>query len=97
MANVAELNAAQAEWMAVDSNGPKAEVDRVCALYGRVIPKNHIVISKDGRYGNVNFGSHPAWPSARPIGEVKAYAKASGVRADVAWCGHLGKWVNLSS
>ena len=100
---VDELNAAQAEWMALDSLGPKAEIIRVMKHYSATIPKSYLGVSPDLLYAAPMVGGMPQWAHKRPMADAVGYADRynptarsdSKIRLDVAWCGATGKWVAL--
>lgn len=100
---VDELNAAQAEWMALDSNGPKAEINRVIKLYEATNPLSHLSVSPDRTLAAPMIGGMPIWAAKQPIANAMKWAveyntgasAKQKIRLDVAWCGSTGKWVAL--
>ncbi len=90
---IEELNAAQSEWMALDSKAPKKEIDRVIAIY-QIVPKKHIVISTNGQTANV-YCSGPLYDERGCTMErAKKHAADLGIRTDIAWSTE-GKFVNI--
>lgn len=88
---ISELNAIQNEWMALDSNGPKKEIDRVCKLmekYPRCYVSGH-----DGKGVVVYHGT--------PLDQTMEFelcvslCRQHGGRVDIAWNGMLGQWYAL--
>jgi len=98
---VDELNAIQKQWMELDSNGPKKEIDRVCNLFREKVPVSYVSVSQDKTIAKPMVEGATLWAKARPIAEaikwLQDYHSSTGkpIRTDVAWCGAIGKWVNL--
>lgn len=86
-----ELNRVQKLWMETEYDSPKAK--EVCELYGRVSPKSYLSLTRDRTKGAPIIDNMPIWTEARPIKEAIDYAKAAGIRTDVAWC--VWEWVAL--
>ena len=87
---VAELNEAQAAWMAVRADAPsRAETERAIKLMARV-PKCYVATT-DRKYGRVMAGGPlTAWPL--PMAQAIEIARKHGGRVDVAWDGEAGQW-----
>ena len=100
---VEQLNAAQAEWMKLDSNGPEKEKKRVIALYEAAVPKSYLNVTDDKAMAGLIIDGTPMWANRRPLAEAIEAAKQFGshlfspkqIRTDVAWCGGKGEWVSL--
>jgi len=88
---VTELNEIQAQWMALDSNGPKAEIDRVCKLMERY-PIIY-VSGHDGKGVCIVQGSPLSMTMT--FDQAMETCRARGGRTDVAWNGKLGIWYSL--
>lgn len=92
-----ELNEIQRQWMALSSEAPKAEQQRVFALLKKY-PRAHLSVSSDGKMAMPMIDSMPAWASSQPIERALEWIKALPTvtaRVDVAWCGSKGQWVKL--
>lgn len=89
--SVKELNEIQAQWMALDSTGPKAEIDRVCKLMERY-PK--IYVSGHDGNGVCIIGGSP-FSMTVPFEQALETCRQLGGRVDVAWNGTAGKWYSL--
>lgn len=91
MKTVEELNEIQRQWMALDSTGPKAEIDRVCKLmreYPRIYVSGH-----DGK--GVCMVDHQPMSVTLNFEQALSQCKEYGGRTDIAWNGHLGEWYSL--
>jgi hypothetical protein len=88
---VQELNEIHRQWMALDSTGPRAEIDRVCKLMERV-PK---------RYVSGHDGKGVVMVDGGPLNQPMDFAlcvqmcKGHGGRTDIAWHGGRGEWYAL--
>ncbi len=87
-------NEIQAEWMAVDSNGPKAEIDRVCNLM-KELPGDYLSIGKTGAVPMIQ--GQPLVAAPMTIEECRRYYPQ--VQSILAWYfdedkGHF-EWVNI--
>ena len=90
--NIEQLNQIQAEWMALDSNGPKSEIDRVCKLMSQY-PKVYV----SGHDGNgVCIVSGSPMSMTVPFAQALAQCKELGGRTDIAWNGTLGQWYSIA-
>ena len=87
---VADLNSIQHEWMALSSEAPAKEKSRVFALFEQ-LPKSYL--SSDGKVFTPMVQGGPVWHSGRPLAEAIKYARAHGIRVDVAWS--APRWVAL--
>lgn len=88
---VDELNLIQAQWMALDSTGSKAEIDRVCKLmkqYPSVYVSGH-----DGK--GVCMVQGCPMSVTIDFGQALEQCRAYGGRVDLAWNGKLGVWYSL--
>ena len=88
---VSELNDIQAQWMALDSTGPKTEIDRVCKLMEKY-PK--IYVSGHDGIGVCMYQGQPCSVNV-PFEEALKTCHEYGGRTDIAWNGKDGKWYSL--
>lgn len=91
------LNDIQAEWMALASDDPKADAQRV---YKRMeqYPRAYLSITPDFREAGAIVDSMPCWAHRRPLAEALQWLRDldhTNKRTDVAWCGKLGRWVAI--
>jgi len=99
---VDELNAIQDRWMKLDPHAPKAVKDEVFSLMKRY-PEGYLSVSKDLKTANAMIAQSPMWANKRPIGDALKWLlnykphSVGLIRTDVAWCGELGRWVDISS
>lgn len=93
MKTLSELNALQAEWMALNADDKHAP--RVLREMDALTRAGHISVSRDGLHGNVYIGNQPQFiRGVVPIEQAITEARRCHVRTDVAW--HPGgKWVAL--
>ena len=90
MKTIDELNSIQAEWMALDSNAPKEEQDRVCALMEST-PKNYISINASG-LATAMF-NHMPLNQPMPLEDVINYHGKHMESVEIAW--KCPNWVNI--
>lgn len=88
---VEDLNEIQREWMAVDANGPKSEIDRVCKLMEQI---PHCYVSGHDGKGVVIHGGSPC-NQPMDFGFCLELCKGHRGRTDIAWNGTLGQWYSL--
>lgn len=91
--------------MALDSNGPKAEIDRVIKLYEATTPRAYLSVSPDKLMAAPMVGGMPVWPHRQTMAAAVKWAEdynstpntflVRRIRLDVGWCGSTGKWVAL--
>lgn len=94
MITAKRANEIQAEWMAVDSTGPKAEQDRVCRLM-QELPMDYLSIGKLGAVPMMQ--GQPLVAAPMSIGDCRRYYPQ--VQSLIAWswdeeAKHF-EWVNV--
>jgi len=99
---VAELNDIQTQWMKLDPHAPDKEKNRVFALM-KLYPRAYLSVDAAKANGSAMVDGCPVWASPRPIRDalrwlmdLRDHRQHPGVRTDVAWCGALEKWVDIS-
>ena len=81
--NTYEANRIQAEWMKLDSNGPKDEIARICKLYEK-LPVSYIAVSDSGSAQVMHHGM-PTSAHNCTIEEAIDRAKAYGIQTQLRW------------
>lgn len=83
-----EANAIQAEWMALQSDAPKAEKQRVFALMEK-LPQHYISCTPE-QNGLAQVMQHgmPSHSRPEPIGEAILRAQRMGVQTSLVWAGN---------
>jgi hypothetical protein len=90
---VEEANRLQAEWMALDSTGPRKEIDRVCKAY-KALPVSYISQSDSGQ-AQVLIHGMPTTADNRTIEEAEQLAAKCGVQTVLRW-NSKGYWFAVS-
>ena len=100
---VAELNEIQRRWMALDCSDPepvKAAVIKAVST----IPRAYLSVDRSLIVAGVIIDGCPMWATRQPIRqamrwlmELRDNRHHPGVRTDVAWCGELEQWVDISA
>lgn len=89
---VARANEIQAEWMALDSSGPKSEITRVCRLMDEC-PKAYLSISPDGKLAAAMISGGPLC-QGMPVQECWQHW-GSKLNSEMAW--QNCQWVDLKN
>ncbi len=78
-----KANELQALWMALDSNGPKSEIDRVIKAY-EAVPTSYIAQSDSGQ-ACVMIKCQPCTASNLDVATAEILAKKHGVQTSLRW------------